>query len=42
MIDEVEVFLLVRIKVCIDVGIEESKIMFDLGFGFGKIFEYNY
>ena len=40
--DEVKAFLLARIKACTDAGIEESKIMLDPGFGFGKTLEHNY
>ncbi len=40
--EEVEAFLHERIKVCVDAGIAESKIMLDPGFGFGKTLEHNY
>lgn len=30
------------IKVCEEVGIVKDKILFDFGYGFGKLLEYNY
>ncbi|MBO1255415.1 dihydropteroate synthase [Alteromonas sp. 5E99-2] len=42
VVDEVFAFLIDRAKACIDIGIANSNILFDPGFGFGKNSNHNY
>ncbi len=42
VLDEVKDFLIKRANQIISEGIDRNKIIFDLGFGFGKTFEHNF
>jgi dihydropteroate synthase len=42
LIDEVFEFLKVRVQICVDGGIERSRLLVDPGFGFGKSLEHNF
>jgi dihydropteroate synthase len=42
LLDEVFEFLEVRVKACVDGGIERSRLLVDPGFGFGKSVEHNF
>ena len=41
VVNEVRDFLLERVRVCVDAGIAENRIVLDPGFGFGKTLEHN-
>ncbi len=42
LLEEVFEFLEVRVKACVDGGIERSRLLVDPGFGFGKSVEHNF
>lgn len=41
VINEIKTFLLERIQVCLEAGIDSSRLLIDPGFGFGKTVEHN-
>jgi len=42
VVQQVEDFLLNRVDICINAGIDKNNIILDLGFGFGKQLKHNY
>lgn len=42
VVDEVYAFLRQRVEVCIEAGIERTRLLVDPGFGFGKNLQHNY
>ena len=41
VVNDVSDFLLERVRVCVDAGVAENRIVLDPGFGFGKTLEHN-
>lgn len=41
VVDDIKSFLSVRVKACIEAGIDRDKLVIDPGFGFGKTLEHN-
>lgn len=41
VIDDIKYFFANRIKACVDVGVDESRLILDPGFGFGKTYQHN-
>lgn len=41
VVEEVKQFLLARVQVCVEAGVESSRLLVDPGFGFGKTLTHN-